>query len=180
MCAHFCTLFEQALCSFTHSRKLSFSSSSIAVFAASGIRIHWLATRSGTRINRNAHHYLDRRLLSSVLATPSPAFGFLRTHPRCGTNRLLSLARGIAPTRGLHQIAGSTFTLLPERGWNKQRWAWAQYTSSAFLGSSFYFISGDRGAYHPNNSLIDNLDCSCSHALTCLNSCGNSKRLCFG
>ena len=55
------------MCSCTHSCKLSFSSSSIVVFTASGIRIHWLATRSGTRINRYAHHYLDRRLLSSVL-----------------------------------------------------------------------------------------------------------------
>ena len=33
-----------------------------------------------------------------------------------------------------------------------------------FAGVVLFFISGDRGVHHPNNSLIDNLDSSRSHA----------------
>ena len=50
------------------------------------------------------HHWLLRcdklwSLSQEDSPTPSPAFGFLRTQPHYGTYRLLSLARGIAPTR---------------------------------------------------------------------------------
>ena len=38
-----------------------------------------------------------------------------------------------------------------------------------FAGVVLFFISGDRGAHHPNNSLIDYLDSSHSHALSCIN-----------
>ena len=61
--------------------------------------------------------------------------------------------------------SGSTFTLLPERGWHEQGWAWAQYTSCALLGSSC-FLSQATGAF---TSLIDYLDSSRSHALSCIN-----------
>ena len=39
-----------------------------------------------------------------------------------------------------------------------------------FAGVVLFFISGDRGVHHPNNSLIDYLDSSRSHALSCINS----------
>ena len=45
-----------------------------------------------------------------------------------------------------------------------------------FAGVVLFFISGDRGVHHPNNSLIDYLelcnyylDSSRSHALSCIN-----------
>ena len=38
-----------------------------------------------------------------------------------------------------------------------------------FAGVVLFLISGDRVVRHPNNSLIDYLDSSCSHALSCIN-----------
>ena len=38
-----------------------------------------------------------------------------------------------------------------------------------FAGVVLFFISGDRGVHHPNNSLSDYLDSSRSHALSCIN-----------
>ena len=70
----------------------------------------------------------------------------------------------LTPDRGVY-LFHITSTRLARVGMS----VWAQYTSCALLGSSCFFISGDRGVHHPNNSLIDYLDSSRSHALSCSN-----------